>query len=114
MDGNKYRGGRIMFFTTAEITIDHHEGSSIGSPAWGTSGVSSWSQVMVKTEGFSHWSAEPATAIGQAALYDFEDEQLDLSKMLLQDNEFRKSIDRARHELRRGDVYFDHEDVFGE
>ena len=104
----------MMFFTTAEIIIEHHEGSSIVSPAWGTSGISSWSQVMVSTGGFSYWSADPTTAIGEKAiLCDLEDEQLDLSKMLLEDNEFRKSIHRARNELRRGDVYFDHEDVFG-
>ena len=37
----------------------------------------------------------------------------DISRLLLEDQEFKKSIDRAKEEIKRGDAYLSHEDVFG-
>lgn len=96
--------------------IDHNETSSIESPAWKTSGIASGTQALNRTAGLPFWTEKAGTGVGRLIEYyinpDAKEE--DKSKLLLRDKRFRKSIERAREQMRRGSLYLRHNDIFGE
>jgi hypothetical protein len=105
-----------MITKLSVVTIDNNENSSIKSPAWETSGIASGSQALNRTSGLPIWTDKAGTAVGRLIEYyispDVKDE--DTSKLLLKDKRFRKSIERAREQMRRGSLYLRHNDIFGE
>ncbi len=98
------------------VTIDHNETSSIESPAWQTSGIASGTQALTGTAGLAFWTEGAGTSVERLIKYyigpDVQEE--DNSKLLLKNKRFRKSIERAREQMRRGSLYLRHNDVFGE
>ena len=98
------------------ITIDHNETSSIKSPSWETSGITSGTQALSRTDGLPFWTEKTGTGVGRLIEYyispDVKEE--DNSKLLLRDKRFRKSIERAREQMRGGSPYLHHNEVFGE
>lgn len=100
----------------SEVTIDRKDGSIIESPEWQTSGITSGSQVLPGTAGLSFWTGESSTAVEGINEYVsiIEVGGEDISKLLLADEQFRESIERAKEEMRRGEPFLSHKDVFGE
>ena len=105
-----------MIIKLSVLTIDNNGTSSIESPAWETSGIALGTQALNRTSGLPLWTDEAGTGVGRLIKYyispDVKDE--DTSKLLLKDKRFRKSIERAREQMRKGSLYLSHSDVFGE
>lgn len=101
---------------SSEVTIEIEEGSSIESPKWDTSGITSGSQILAGTAGASLWSGEASTAAEKVSwLYGpVIIEDLGISKLLSDDIHLSQSITRARKEMAEGAVYLTHDELFGE
>lgn len=98
------------------VTIDHNETSSIESPAWETSGIASGTQALIGTAGLAFWTERVGTGVGRLVEYRISPyvKEENNSELLLNDKRFRKSIEKAREQMRRGSLYLRHNDVFGE
>ena len=105
-----------MIIELSVETIDNKGTSSIKGPACETSGIASGTQALNRTSGLPLWTDEAGTGLGKLIKYyispDVKDE--DTSKLLLKDKRFRKSIERAREQMKKGSFYLSHSDVFGE
>lgn len=105
-----------MSIDFSEITIEHDPGSTMDTPEWRTSGITSGSQVLSSTGSASFWSGAASTAIEGTSKHAWviEVEEEDISNLLLANEEFRESIERAREQMKSGGSYLSHEEVFGE
>lgn len=105
-----------MAHTYSQLSMKFGESSTIESPAWETSGISTGFQVLNQTAGSQYWAGGQATAIGSSDeyLYTIEFAVDDVSDLLLNDEQFRESINRGRNQMRLGGPYLSHDDVFGE
>lgn len=84
------------------------------SPTWKTSGITSGMQVMSATAGNAAWIIEGTSAIESiGTFFAVEESKIDLSEAITEDDNLMHSIRKAKNEMRRGDAYFSHEDVFG-
>jgi hypothetical protein len=90
--------------------------SSIESSAWETSGITSGAQVLNRTSGLPFWTEMVGTGHERVIEYDIIPDvtEDDNSNLLIRDKRFRKSIERAREQMRKGGPYLLHNDVFGE
>ena len=57
--------------------------------------------------------AETATIESGGNFFIIEEDNIDISVMLLKDGSFMQSVNKARQEMKRGIAYLSHEDVFG-
>lgn len=104
-----------MAIDLSEITIEHDAGSTIETPEWRTPGITSGSQVLAGTASASFWGGGASTAIERTSRYvQIIEVEKDITNLLLADEQFRESIERAREEMRAGGPYLNHEEVFGE
>lgn len=106
-----------MTKTTAKVNIVPEERSTIESPTWQTSGIASGMQALSRTTGLPFWTERPGTAVGSSDRYFFlspDVKEEGVSELLLKDERFRDSIERAKKQMRKGGPYLHHNDVFGE
>lgn len=100
----------------SEVTIKYEDDSTLESPKWETSGLALGLQWVMGTAGVPVWGKEASTAA--EILYErfvpIEFENVDVSLKLIEDEKFKKSIERGRDQIRKGGPYLNHEDVFGD
>ena len=105
-----------MTIESNEYTIERREGSAIRSPEWQTSGITSGSQVMGGTGVFASWSEASTTPVSSDVMVEIinDPEASGISEAILEDDEIRLSIERAREEMKRGAPYLSHHEIFGD
>ena len=105
-----------MSIESTEHTIERREGSAIMSPEWQTSGITSGSQIMSGTGAFSFWPEKSTTSVPSIAMHKiiYDAEPYDISKAILEDDEIKLSIERAREEMKSGAPFLSHSDIFGD
>ena len=101
---------------STEYTTEQREGSATLSPEWQTSGITSGSQVMSGTGVFAFWPEKSTTSVSSIAMHKiiYDPETYDISKAILEDDEIKLSIERAREEMKSGAPFLSHRDIFGD
>lgn len=97
-----------MVTKSQQVYGEYEEGTIINTPKWETSGITSGTQVLSGTGNPLFISGGFSTAIeyGNKDILIIENEEVDISKALLEDKEFQNSIERARREMKDGGIYF--------
>ena len=103
--------------TTEAVNITPEERTTIESPSWQTSGITSGMQALGRTSVLPFCTERSGTAVDSSDRYFFlspDVKEEGVSEVLLKDKRFRDSIERAKKQMRKGGPYLHHNDVFGE